>query len=237
MGGPPSDRRPPRPVVRSRRRRDPLAWLSQFGIIGTLLACVVFFSIQDERLPRVANLRTTLATGAPLLIVALGLTVVLVMGDFDLSVSGMLSASGALIVVMIVNHGWGWGWAVLLGLLFAAAFGLLNGVLVAYVGTPSFITTLASGVVLAGIEYALTGGRFVTGTGYMSDSYRDLGVGEPDPWTGFASPVWVAAALALVLWLMLAKTELGRYMYAIGSNPEAARLSGIRVRRLRAAGS
>ena len=70
----------------------------------------------------------------------------------------------------------------------------------------------------------------------MPDSYRSLGVGEPDPWTGFASPVWIAAGLALVLWLVLAKTELGRYMYAIGGNPEAARLSGIRVRRLRAAG-
>ena len=91
-------------------------------------------------------------------------------------------------------------------------------------------------MVLTGIEYALTGGRFVTGTGFMSDGYRDLGIGVPDPWTGFTSPVWIAAALAIVLWIVLAKTEVGRYMYAIGGNPEAARLSGIRVRRLRAAG-
>lgn len=234
-GAPPEPTPPAAPAARA-HRRSALDWISQFGIVGTLLACVVFFSIQDDRFFSLANFRTTLATGAPLLIVALGLTVVLVMGDFDLSVSGMLSAAGALIVVMIVNHGWGWGWAVLLGLAFAAAFGLLNGVLIAYVGTPSFITTLASGVVLAGVEYALTDGRFVTGTGFMSDSYRDLGIGVPDPWTGIAAPVWIAAGLALILWLVLAKTELGRYMYAIGGNPEAARLSGIRVRRLRAAG-
>ena len=219
-----------------RKRRDPLAWLSQFGIVITMFVCIAFFSTQDDRFLTVANLRTTLATGSPLLIIALGLTVVLVMGDFDLSVSSMLSAAGALVVVLIVNHGWGWGWAVAFTFVCAGLFGLINGVLVAYVGTPSFITTLATGVILAGIEYALTSGRFVTGTGYMPDSYRSLGVGEPDPWTGFASPVWVAAGLALVLWLLLAKTELGRYMYAIGGNPEAARLSGIRVRRLRAAG-
>jgi ribose transport system permease protein len=226
----------PSAVTARKRRRDPLALLSQFGIVATMLACIVFFSIQDDRFFTVANLRTTLATGAPLLIIALGLTVVLVMGDFDLSVSSMLSAAGALVVVLIVNHGWAWGWAVALAFVCAGLFGLLNGVLVAYVGTPSFITTLATGVVLTGIEYALTSGRFVTGTGYMSDSYRSLGVGQPDPWTGFASPVWIAAALALVLWLLLGKTEIGRYMYAIGGNPEAARLSGIRVRRLRAAG-
>lgn len=227
---PAAGRRPRRPSG------GPLGWLSQFGIVATLVLCIIFFSTQDDRFLSVANLRTTLATGAPLLIIALGLTVVLVMGDFDLSVSGMLSAAGALVVVLIVNNGWPWGFAVLLAFVLAALFGLLNGVLIAYVGTPSFITTLASGVVLGGIEYALTSGRFVTGTGFMSDSYRDLGVGQPDPWTGFASPVWIAAGLAVVLWVLLAKTELGRYMYAIGGNAEAARLSGIRVRALRAGG-
>lgn len=227
---------PPPPPPAERTGSDLLGRVSQLGVPLTMLACIVFFSIQDERFSSVANLRTTLATGAPLLIIALGLTVVLVMGDFDLSISGMLSASGALIVVLLVNHGWAWGWAVLFTLALAGLFGSINGVLVAYVGTPSFITTLATGVVLAGVEYALTGGRFITGAGFMSDAYRDLGVGEPDPWTGFASPVWIAAALALVLWLVLAKTEVGRYMYAIGGNPEAARLSGIRVRRLRLTG-
>jgi ribose transport system permease protein len=220
----------------ARRKLDVAGFVAQFGILGTLVACIVFFAIQDDRFLSVATMRTTLATGAPLLVVALGLTVVLVMGDFDLSVSGMLSASGALIVVLIVEHGWSWGWAVLLALVLAGLFGLLNGFLVAYVGTPSFITTLATGVVLAGIEYALTDGRFVTGTGFMSDAYRDLGIGQPDPWTGITSPVWIAAALAFVLWVLLAKTEVGRYMYAIGGNPEAARLSGIPVRRLRATG-
>ncbi len=224
------------PVPPSGRRFDVRGAISQFGILGTLVACIAFFSVEDDRFFSLANMRTTLATGAPLLIVALGLTVVLVMGDFDLSVSGMLSASGALVVVLIVNEGWSWGWAVLVALVLAGLFGLISGILVAYVGTPSFITTLATGVVLAGIEYALTDGSFVTGTGFMSESYRDLGVGQPDPWTRLASPVWIAIALALILWVLLAKTEVGRYMYAIGGNPEAARLSGIPVRRLRASG-
>lgn len=227
---------PPTDPDNSKRGIDLIALIARFGVIGTLVLCIIFFATQDDRFLTVANMRTTLGTGAPLLVIALGLTVVLVMGDFDLSVAGMLSAAGAMIVVLIVNHGWPWGWAVLLTLAFAACFGLMNGFLVAYVGTPSFITTLATGVILAGVEYALTDGRFVTGTGFMSDSYRSLGVGTPDGWSGIAAPVWIAAGLAILLWLLLAKTEIGRYMYAIGGNPEAARLSGINVRRLRATG-
>lgn len=218
------------------KRVDVVDLISRFGVVATLVACIIFFSSQDDRFLTVANMRTTLSTGAPLLILALGLTVVLVMGDFDLSIAGMLSASGALIVVLIVNHGWSWPWAVLLSMALAGIFGYLNGTLIAYIGTPSFITTLATGVVLGGVEYALTGGRFVTGTGFMSDSYRSLGVGTPDDWSGISSPVWIAAGLAILLWVLLAKTEVGRYMYAIGGNPEAARLSGINVRRLRATG-
>jgi ribose transport system permease protein len=219
-----------------KRPIDWTAFISQSGTVLILLASIIFFTIQDERFLTLGNLRTTLATGAPLMIVALGLTVVLVMGDFDLSISGMFSLGGAIIVVLIVNHGWGWGWAVLAALAFAVVVGLVNGTLIAYLGTSSFITTLATGIVLIGIEFALTDGRFVTGAGKIPDSYRDLGIGTPESWVGFASPVWIAAALALVLWVLLAKTEIGRYMYAIGGNPEAARLSGIPTRRLRTLG-
>ena len=150
------------------------------------------------------------------------------MGDFDLSVSSMLSAAGALVVVLIVNHGWGWGWAVAVTFVFAGLFGLINGVLVAYVGTPSFITTLATGVILAGIEYTLTSGRFVTGTGYMPDSYRS---------SASASPTRDRFRLAGVgrrrpgvdLWLCSPRPSSAATCTPIGGNPEAARLSGIRV--------
>ncbi|MEQ8716739.1 MAG: ABC transporter permease [Acidimicrobiales bacterium] len=226
----------PSNVQATRARFDLIDFMSRFGVIVTLLGCVVFFSTQDDRFLSMANMRTTLAIGSPLLILALGLTVVLAMGDFDLSIAGMSSAAGATVVVLIVNHGWGWGWAVLVAVGFGIIAGAINGYLVAYIGTPSFITTLATGIVLAGIQVTLTDNRFITGAGEMADSYRDLGVGKPEPLTEFSSPVWIAAGLAIILWLFLAKTEVGRYMYAIGGNQEAARLAGIRVKLLRAAG-
>jgi len=114
--------------------------------------------------------------------------------------------------------------------------GVLNGILVAYVGTPSFITTLASGVMLVGLELAITGPgtTFISGGEEIPRAFRDLGIGEP--LLQIKSPVWIAIGLAILLWLLLAKTEVGRFMYAIGGNPEAARLSGIPVKFLRAAG-
>ena len=221
---------------RSRLGIDLLSIISLYGVLITLVACIVIFSVLDSRFIEVDNLRTQLGLAAPLLMLSLGLTVVLAMDDFDLSIAGTLSASAAVIVVLIVNHDWPWGLAVLAGVVFGLFVGAINGLLVSYVGMPSFITTLATFLILLGVEYAVSGGRNITGRADMPDLYRDLGVGKPDPWTEFTSPVWIAAGLAIILWLLMSKTEIGRYMYAIGGNPEAARLSGINVKALRAAG-
>ena len=215
---------------------DPLSFISTFGVFITLVGCVVLFSVLDSDFAEIDNLRTQLGLAAPLLMLSLGLTVVLAMEDFDLSIAGTLSAGGALIVVLIVNHDWPWGLAVLAGMVLGLVIGAVNGLLVSYMEMPSFITTLATFLILLGVEYAISDGRNITGAADMPDLYRDLGVGKPEPWTEFTSPVWIAAGLAIILWVMMSRTELGRYMYAIGGNPEAARLSGINVKALRALG-
>ncbi len=216
--------------------QDLLSFISLYGVFLTLVGCVVIFAVLDSRFIEIDNLRTQLGLAAPLLMLSLGLTVVLAMGDFDLSIAGTLSAAAATIVVLIVNHDWPWGLAVLVGMLFGLMVGAINGTLVSYVGMPSFITTLATFLILLGVEYMITDGRNITGRADMPDLYRDLGIGKPEPWTEFTSPVWIAAGLAIILWLVMSRTEMGRYMYAIGGNPEAARLSGINVKALRALG-
>jgi ribose transport system permease protein len=148
----------------------------------------------------------------------------------------MVAVSSALIVATVVRTDIPWGVAVLMAIVVALIVGSINGLLVAYVGTPSFITTLATGVMLAGLELAITGpgSTFISGGTDIPRSYRNLGIGEP--FLQIKSPVWIALGLTFVLWLLLAKTEVGRFMYAIGGNPEAARLSGIPVKFLRASG-
>jgi len=86
--------------------RKPVDWaafLSRFGVLLALVACVIFFSIQEEKFRTYDNFQTTLESAAPLLMMALGLTVVLVMGDFDLSVSGMVAVSSAVVVATVVR--------------------------------------------------------------------------------------------------------------------------------------
>ncbi len=215
---------------------DWVGWIARLGVIFALVGCVIFFSLQKAQFHTTKNMQTTLEGAAPLLIMALGLTVVLVMGDFDLSVASMLAVGSATIVSLIVRHDVSWGLAIAVGALVAIAVGMLNGFLIAYVGTPSFITTLAMGVVLTGVEVAISGAstQFISGAEKTPKAYRNLGVGEP--FLSLRSPVWIALGLTIILWALLAKTEVGRFMYAIGGNPEAARLSGIRTRMLRASG-
>jgi ribose transport system permease protein len=220
-------------------KKTPFNWrglISRFGVVFALVGCVIFFSLQEDKFRTYNNLQTTLELSAPLLMLALGLTVVLVMGDFDLSVAGTAALSSAIIVAIVVRSDVPWGVAVLIAMVAALLVGSFNGVLIAYVGTPSFITTLATGVVLAGLELAVTGPgtTFISGGTEIPRSYRNLGIGEP--FIQIKSPVWIGLALAIILWALLTKTEVGRFMYAIGGNPEAARLSGIRVKFLRASG-
>ncbi len=215
---------------------DLLKVISRFGVLITLLASILIFAVLNDRFIEIDGIRTSLNLASPLLMLALGLTVVLAMGDFDLSVTGIQSAAGAIVVILIVNHDWSWLLAIVVGMLFCLAAGSLNGLLVSYAGMPSFITTLATGLILIGTRYEAADGRNITGSQDLPDIYRDFGVGRPDPWLELHTPVWIAAGLAILMWLLMSKTEAGRYMYAIGGNPEAARLSGINVKALRALG-
>ena len=95
----------------------------------------------------------------------------------------------------------------------------------------SFIMTLAMATILTGVEYAFTGQAVVfqgVAPGYVHIAANS--------WLGINNQVWIALVVALVIWILLDATEIGRFMYAIGGNQEAARLSGIRTRTLRVAG-
>jgi ribose transport system permease protein len=215
---------------------DWLGFIARYGVLFALAGCLIFFSVQEDKFRTYNNFQTTLEITAPLLMMALGLTVVLIMGDFDLSVAATAALSSAIIIKILVETDIPWGVAVLIAMVAALLVGAFNGGLIAYAGTPSFITTLATGVILAGLELMVTGPgtTFISGGDAIPRSFRNLGIGEPI--LEIKSPVWIALGLAIVLWVLLTRTEVGRFMYAIGGNPEAARLSGINVKFLRASG-
>jgi ribose transport system permease protein len=150
------------------------------------------------------------------------------MQDFDLSFASMISLSMGVAVVLMASHGVSWPVAALVALGLGLAAGLVNGFLVSYLGASSFIITLATGTFLTGIEFAITDQNTIA-AGIPTD-FSAITQGTT---LGLNNQIYFGAAIALIVWILLDWTEPGRYMRAIGGNPEAARLSGVRVRAFR----
>ena len=206
--------------------------LSRYGVIVAFALMILVFSLaRPDTFPTVTNLKSILTFAAPQMIVALGLTVVLVMQDFDLSIGSMVGLADGAAVATMVYHGVSWPLALALGLGLGVGAGLVSGFLVAILRGNSFIMTLAMATILTGVEYVFTDQATVFQG--VAQGYVNIGANST---LGFSNQVWIAVGVALSLWVLLDTTESGRYMYAIGGNPEAARLSGIRTRTLRVLG-
>ena len=200
-------------------------------LFAFVLVVLVFSLARPSTFPTWTNAKEILANAAPQMIIALGLTVVLVMQDFDLSVGSMASLAGGAAVAEMTMHGMAWEVALVLAAGLGIAAGIAKGYLVAVLRGNSFIMTLAMGTILTGVEFAFTSD--ITIFQPVSGSFVSI---ASQTILGINNEVWFALGVALVLWLLLDATEAGRYMYAIGGNQEAARLSGIRVRTLRVIG-
>jgi ribose transport system permease protein len=221
--------------ARPRRTRRDLAniVLTRYGVVLAFLLMILVFSlIKPHVFPTWGNWKSILTTSAPPLILAVGLTVVLAMQDFDLSFGAMVGLVGGAAVTLMAKDHVGWVLALLIGLGFGIVGGALNGYMIAFLGGSSFIITLAMGTVLTGVEFAFT--KQATLFSGVPSGY--VKIGAESYIFNLSNQIWIAVVVAAVLWALLDRTEVGRYMYAIGGNPEAARLSGIRTRPLRMAG-
>jgi ribose transport system permease protein len=228
----PSPAVPPPARTRVAPRVDLSNLLARYGLLLAFLITIVIFSLaRPNTFPTLNNVKSILTLAAPPLIIAAGLTVVLVMQDFDLSFGAMIGLAGGAVTTFIVSDHWAWQVAIIVVLLMGIGAGIANGVMVAYWGGSSFIITLAMGTVLTGVEFALT---------HQNTVYQGYPNGfialASNTTLGLSNQIWIAAVVAIILWVLLDHTEIGRYMYAIGGNSEAARLSGLRVKRLRVAG-
>ena len=216
-------------------RAGGLGWLAiagQFGVLITFgIVLIVFSLLRPDTFPTLENARIILNTAAVPMIVAIGLTVTLVMNDFDLSIGGMIGLAGGLAVVLMAEHGVSPVLAVPIVLVAGIGVGLMNGVAIAYLGASSFIITLAMASVLTGAEFSATGQHTI----FVGIPASFVGLGQDD-WQGLRIPFIAALVLTALLWFLLEATVLGRYMYAIGGSPETARLAGGNVRATRTIG-
>jgi ribose transport system permease protein len=210
-------------------RFDLVSWFARYGTILFLVMLVAGFSwARPDVFATRLNLLNVLNQASILLIIASGLTVCLVMGLFDLSIAAMATLGGYLVCKLLVDQGENpQVWMTLAGvLLLSGAVGVLNGVLVSYLGVSAFIETLAMGSVITGAILGYSESRTVLGG--IPDAFLALG---QEASFGIPNPVIIMAAVALLLWLLLEHTQAGRNLYAIGGNSEAAKLSGIAIKR------
>jgi ribose transport system permease protein len=215
--------------IESKPRVDVAAWLARFGTILSLVILLIVFSIfRSDVFPTVDNLLNIMNQISILGTMAFGLTVCLVMGLFDLSIAAMATLGGYVATFLLVAYpdAIGVPAAVLISLGVAALIGVVNGLIVSYLGISAFIATLATGSIITGAMLGISNSKtIITG---IPEEFMMIGQGAI---FGVSNPILIMLAIGLILWLLLEHTQLGRHLYAIGGSAEASRLSGIAVKR------
>ncbi|WP_245437107.1 ABC transporter permease [Mesorhizobium helmanticense] len=210
-------------------KRTALIWLSRYGTIVGLLLMVIFFSANAPGifLSR-ANFLNILSQASLTAIIASGLTYTLVVGEFDLSIGYVASFVGLIVTGLMAYQGFPIWLSIVCALLLGAAIGALNGVLVTKVRINAVISTLGIGTMLTGIGFTYSSFPIATG---IPRAFTDISLGRLV--FGLPNPVIIMVVVLIALWIILNKTDIGQKMQAVGGNLEAARLSGIRVDRIK----
>jgi len=212
--------------------------LRRYGTLIGFAAIVIFFSVSlPDTFLTARNWLNITQQVSMLTVVAAAMTIVMAMGDFDLSVGSMASLAGVVVATLFVHDFPVWA-AVAIALLVGLAGGAINGVLVSLIGILPFIATLATLTVFSGAAFLISGGKTIFGRDIprsFSDFARNgipLGtIGDQKLTLPYLTIL--ALAVVAVVWVLMEQTTFGRRLYAIGGNREAARLSGVRIRSLR----
>jgi ribose transport system permease protein len=175
------------------------------------------------------NLRNNLRHISLISLFALGEAVVIIAGGIDLSIGSVICISAVTTSHLTMSLGIGIVPAVVAGVLIAVAVGALQGTVIARLGVQPFVVTLGSMLLLRGVAEVLTGGTEIGFQGKFP-GFRFLGEGTA---LGLPMPFWFAIIAIAAMAFLMHRTLFGRYCYAIGSNAEAARLSGVPVRAIR----
>ena len=200
------------------------------GIIIALLAMFIFlmvFPTTRSTFLTPKNMFNILRQNASNLFLATGMTMVIILGGIDLSVGSVIALSGVVAAGAVVNFGLpeavGFAAAILVG----ALVGLFNGFIICKTDIPPFIVTLASMNITKGIALVLTGGAPIR---CMTDAFKFPGAGYVGP---VPTPVILMVIIFIIAALMINKTQLGRHIYAVGGNVQAAKFSGISVEKVK----
>ncbi|CAM4092621.1 ABC transporter permease [Roseateles saccharophilus] len=215
--------------------------IQKFAALTGLLILVLVFSMTSSAFFSVGNAMTVSLQVTSIVYLGIGATFVILTGGIDLSVGSVLALSGV-VAGMLVKGGMPVAPAMTLGVAIGALCGAINGLCVTRLKLPPFIATLGMMLVARGVALQLTDARAISGLG---EAFGALGNGalwrveEIDEqgfpnvaFPGIPYPVLLMVVLAIVAGMLLRRTTLGRHIHAVGSNGEAARLSGVNVNRV-----
>ena len=214
----------------SSRRWFSKEWLLEQKSLIALIVLIAVVASQSPNFFTIANVFNILQQTSVNAIMAVGMTLVILTSGIDLSVGSLLALTGAVAASLVgleVNA----LTAVAASLALGAAIGAVTGTIVARGKVQAFIATLVMMLLLRGVTMVYTNGSPInTGFNDNADLFGWFGIGRP---LGIPTPVWLMAIVFIVAWYMLHHTRLGRYIYALGGNEAATRLSGINVNRVK----
>lgn len=203
--------------------------LQQFLAIGSLVVLVIFFSIASPNFMQWSNIIGILLSTAVIGILALGATFVIITGGIDLSVGTVMTLSSVMTGIIIVNANLPLIFGIIGGVLTGALCGMLCGFAITKLGIPPFVATLAMMMIAKGLALVISDAAPI----YFTDHelFSKIALGTIIPGIDIPNAVLIFFVLGIVAAVILSKTILGRFNFAIGSNEEATKLSGISVDR------
>jgi ribose transport system permease protein len=206
--------------------------LDKFITFAAVIVLFIYFSITAKNFFTARSVLSLLLQTSAVTIMGIGVTFTIITGGIDLSIGSVIALSGT-VAVMVAIAGVPIWLSMIVGLLAGVVCGLLNGLMVTKLKLPPFIATLGMMMVARGVALTITNANAWP----APDGFGVLGneaifrTGPKFP--GISYPVLIMIAVALIFHFILAKTRIGRYTYAVGSNEEAARLSGIKVNQVK----
>jgi len=213
--------------------RIAIARLRDLALLPALVVLIIVGTVVTPVFMSQANITTILTSSAALALVVLAESLIIITGKFDLSLEstvGFAPAIGAMVVLPAADFGFGLEFPTALGILIVlavgAAIGFVNGFMVVGLRLNAFIVTLAMLIILRGMLVGATSGRTLFD---LPDAFYALMIVTV---LGLPLAVWMAAVAFIIAGIVLRYHRLGRALYAIGGNPEAARAAGIRVERI-----
>lgn len=206
--------------------------LNRFVTLGAVIALFILFSVIAPNFFTMRSVLSLLLQTSAITIMGIGVTFCIITGGIDLSIGSVVALSGT-IAVMAAIAGVPIWLSMIIGLLIGLFCGFLNGLLITKLRLPPFIATLGMMMVARGVALTVTNANAWP----APESFGNLGnntiFGTGPKFPGISYPVIIMIAVALIFTFILSKTRIGRYTYAIGSNEEAARLSGIMVNQVK----